>query len=308
MNNEEQKKGFERRWYTKVMDRYRWSSLYLPGFNTAARTGLRLKSWKDRRQVESYCRGRQAEIDRWFEDTQLFFGFSSIRGGTVFLANMLKLEVPGSHIEHEANVIDYWELPKARLSERDSLEYVQGFRRNEIYARARHDIQIYGEINPFIRRHAKAFKQVFPKAKLFHMVRDPRDVVRSVMAREILSRKDPMGELIRPPPWDPYHDKWDSMSRFERVCWEWQDDNRYIREHVPRFVRFEDMMNDHDAFNRSLLEFLGFSISEAAWSSYVKRPRNASRKHKLASWENWDDSQLAVLETICGDEMAAYGY
>ena len=306
--NESNKKGFERRWYTKVMDRYRWSPVYIPGFNTAARTGLRLKCWKDRQRVEQACAGKQQEIEQWFNETPLFFGFSSIRGGTVFLANMLSLEVPNAHIEHEANVIDYWELPKARLSEADSLAYVEGFRRNEIYTRAPRGIQLYGEINPFIRRHCKAFKTVFPDAKLFHMVRHPREVVRSVMSREILSRKDPMGQLMMPPPWDPYHQEWGRMSRFERVCWEWQDDNRYMREHVPNLVRFEDMIGDYAAFKDSLLDYLGVDVPEENWARFTQEPRNVTRNSGYPGWAEWSESDRQSFERICGPEMAEYGY
>ena len=290
------------------MDRYRWSSLYLPGFNTAARMGLRMKAMKDRQIVARACQGKEQEIDRWFDERKLFFGFSSIRGGTVFLTNMLKQEVPDSHIEHEASVIDYWELPKARLSEEDALAYIQGFRRNEIYYRAPHDVAIYGEINPFLRRHCKAVKAVFPNAKLFHLVRDPRDVVRSIMSREILSKKDPMGKLIKPPPWDPYHEQWDSMSRFERVCWEWQDDNRYIREHVSHVVKFEDVTGDYEAFRFGLLDYLGISLSEEKWRDYVSEPRNVSRKNRLEHWTEWPAEKIEILMRICGSEMSEYGY
>lgn len=304
----EQNKGFERHWYTKLMDRYRWSPVFIPGFNHSARLALRIRYARDKHRVNRLCRGREQEIDDWFDHLELFFGFSSIRGGTVFLTNMLKLQTPNAHIEHEANVVDYLNLPQARLSEEASLEYVKIFRRNEIFSRAPRNIDIYGEINPFIRRHCTAIQRVFPQARLFHMVRDPRDVVRSIMSREIFSRKDPMAALTSPRPSDPYFKQWSSMSRFEKICWEWQCDNRFIRESVPQVIRFEDMMKDYDKFKMDLLDYLKIDLPSDVWASFVNRPKNVSRNYGFEHWSKWDARTMDTFMCICGEEMAEYGY
>jgi hypothetical protein len=292
----------------KAMNWYRERPVYIPLLNEAARTALRLKFQADKIRVRQYCKGREDEIEDWFLGLKMFFGFSSFRGGTVFLSNLLKIELPDSHIEHEANLDDYWSLPKVMMNENEGLNYVRDFRRNEIFFRSRHDIKIYGEVNPMIRLHCKAFREVFPQAKLFHMVRDPRDVVRSIMSRENQGKKDPMKTLIKPAPTDPYYDRWPEMSRFERVCWEWQHNNCWIREQVPHCTRFEQMITDYDYFKEKLVDYLEIEISEETWARYVNKPRNISKKHKMSHWKHWDQDLITVLGEICGEEMSNYGY
>jgi hypothetical protein len=302
------KEGFRRRGYTKLMNWYRETPVYIPLLNESARTMLRGKIAWDRARVTRYCAGRESEIEEWFEGLKLFFGFSSIRGGTVFLSNMLKIEVPDSHIEHEANLDDYWNLAKVMQDETEALTYMRDFRKYEIFCRARNNIEVYGEVNPMIRLHCGAIKEVFPKARLFHMVRDPRNVLRSIMGKENLGNKDPMSKVIFPPPNDPYHEKWAGMSRFERVCWEWQFDNRFMRERIPHLTRFEQMMGDYGYFKEKFVDFLDIELTESTWSSYVHRPRNATRKYRFPHWKQWDSEMLDTLDRICGEEMAHYGY
>jgi hypothetical protein len=290
------------------MNWYRETPAYIPLFNETARAAMRAKYLWDRLLVSAYCRGKREGIDRWFNGLRLFFGFSSIRGGTVFLTNLLKLEVPNSHIEHEANLDDYWNLPLVIQDESEGFRYLDTFRKNEIYYRSDKNIGIYGEVNPMIRMHCAAFKSVFPTAKLFHMVRDPRNVIRSIMGKENLGKKDPMAMMIYPPPSDPYAHQWPEMSRFERVCWEWQFNNRYMRQHISHTTHFESMMSDYDYFKEKLVDFLEIDISQVTWDHYVNKPRNASRTYRFPHWREWDKDKLKTLDRICGDEMSRYGY
>ena len=308
MQQQKENAGFRRRGYTRLMNWYREHDIYLPLLNETARTAMRLKLARDRSAVNRKCAGKASEIDDWYGGLRLFFGFSSIRCGTVFLSNMLKIEVPRSHIEHEANLDDYWHMRQVYQDREAAVDYVRDFRRNEIYCRAEHDIDIYGEINPMLRAHAHAFATVFPEAKLFHMIRDPRGVIRSIMGKENLGKKDPMSKVLFPPPDDPYHEQWDSMSRFEKVCWAWQFDNRHLRSHLDHRLQFEPMMSDYDYFRERLVDYLGIELSQETWSGYVDRPRNASKKYRFPHYTEWDKSLLETLDRICGEEMAHYGY
>lgn len=301
-------RGFKRRWYTKVMNWYRDTPLFIPLFNEAVRPTMRAKYFLDRRIVNFYCAGKEAEMDAWFDKIKMFFGFSSIRGGTVFLSDMFMRELKNAHIEHEANVDDYWTYHKVLQDDQYALDYIRNFKRKDIYYRCDHSIDLYGEINPMIRIHCKAVKQVFPKAKLFHMVRDPRDVIRSIMAKEILGPKDPLGILIKPRSGDPYFEQWPQMTRFEKLCWQWQNDNKMMRANIDHYTRFEDMLSDYGYFKEKILDYLGLHIPQEIWERYVNKPRNATRRHRLASWQEWDKDQLRTLERICGEEMAHYDY
>ena len=295
--------------YTRLMNWYRRHNYYIPGLNTAARLMLKIRFAKEKSKVEDYYQNQTEAYKQWIAKTPLFFGFGSFRSGTVFLSNMLKTEIPNSHIEHEANVLDYWNYPKALQSDKAALEYIQQFRLKEIFWRTKAvPVAIYGEVNPFLRLHAKAIKLELPDVKLFHIVRDGREVVRSIYSREILGKSDPLNPLIKPPTTDPYASKWQGMSRFEKICWQWQFDNRFIREATGHNIKFEQLRSDYNYFKATLLDYLELDISKATWESYVSQKQNITPTYRLPHWKDWTAEQQNTFEQICGDEMRACGY
>ena len=261
-------------------------------------------------KISSIFKFEKLSFNEWLKKTRFFFGVSSIRSGTVFLTNMFNLELKNAYIGHEANVDDYWTYHKVVQDSYEALKYFQDFRLKDMFFRTRHHrtIKLYGEFNPMLRIHCRAIQKVLPQAKVFHIVRDARDAIRSVMSKEILGPKDPLGVLIRPPSGDPYQDEWSEMSRFEKLCWQWQHDNRIMGNAITHRIHFEQMLSDYDYFKEKLLDFLDVSISQESWQRYVSKPRNATHHHRLDTWEHWPKDQCAALERICGDEMAKYGY
>jgi len=93
----------------------------------------------------------------------------------------------------------------------------------------------------------------------------PEDVSRVRMDfdrlhEEIFAYNDPMAPLVHPPPGDPYHEQWNSMSRFQRLCWLWQADNAFIRTSLDHTVRFELLLSDYDYFKSELLDYVGLEV------------------------------------------------
>lgn len=301
-------KGFHNHFYNKVMKWYRETPIYIPLMNESARMMLRVKYFYDRQKVAAYCRNRNDEIEAWYRKKKLFFGFAYFRSGTVFLTNIFRQELERSQIEHEVNIDDYWNYPKLLVDYDEARNYIRDYRLKDIFYRAADDIDIYAEINPYLRLHCLAIKEALPAAKLFHLIRDPRDVIRSIMTRATLEKKDPFNVLIRPPEDDPYHERWNNMTKFERLCWQWQYDNRFIRKHISHCVHFESMVADYEYFKETLLDFLGVEIPQDRWLRYVSRPINATQKHMLPHWKGWDRQSMDSFNEICGQELAAYGY
>ncbi len=297
-----------KRAYTRLMDRYRGDPFYSPVFNRLVRSGLRLKVLGDEFRLKLVKRSDE-EIDQWYSDHNVFFGFALYRSGTFFLSNFLNHILEDAQVEHEANVNDYWYYSRALQSEDAALRYVQEFRKADLvrFASAQNKTD-YGEINPFLRRHCKALQLEIPNAKYFHLVRDGREVVRSIMSREILDVTDPLGHLTFPPKSDPYRSEWNGMSRFEKICWMWQADNRYIREATGHTMQFEKLRTDYDYFNEKLLGFLDLEIAEPTWSEYMSKKRNSTPRYTFPHWNKWDEKQRSDFERICGEEMTANGY
>jgi len=299
----------KRPFYSQIMKIYRENALGGPLLASLIRMGLQSKIAVDRLRINLLYRGKRTEIREWFDRRRIFFGFAIFRSGTAFLATFLNKVLPDAVVEHEANVNDYWYYHLALRSEEEAERYIRDFRMAEIYSRMhRRPEGLYGEINPYLRRHYKALRKELPRAKFFHLVRDGREVVRSIMSREILDKADPLGYLTQPPSGDPYAERWKGMSRFERICWLWQSDNKYLRENVGLTLRFERLITDYDYFRTKLTEHLGIEVSQEIWQRYTRRIGNPTQVFRMDRWSQWSDSEREQFRTICGEEMRACGY
>jgi len=297
------------RWYTRVMNLYRYSNIFLPGFNLLTRNLLKIRAERDYRRVQHSGKQHQQDIQSWLSAQQIFFGHAVPRSGTTFIANLLNCGARQASVMHEANINDYWYYTKAIHSPDEAYAYIKEYRLQEIYFRLQGEsFTTYGEINPFLRRHCAAISLALPAVRQFHIVRDPHDVIRSLMSRELLGRKDPMAKRVRPPVEDPYADRWESMKRFEKLCWLWAADKRYIRTHVGQNVRFENLLSDFDYFSSKVLDFTGLTMDQRDWSASVKGINNATPHYNFPAYNDWGGDEKRSFETICGEEMAVYGY
>lgn len=297
----------EKQLHTRIMDRYRDAAIYIPGVPSLIRGLLIAKAeWQYR---HGHDRTPSAQVDAWLTDKRVFFGFGLFRSGTTFLANMLNETVADAVVQHEANVNDYWFYTRALRSPQQAQAYIDSYRLAELQQRLRDTpCRRYGEISPFLRRHAAALRQQLPEAPMFHLVRGGRAVVRSLMSRELFAPHDPMSAAIRPPHNDPYAAAWSGMSRFERLCWLWAADNRYLREQIGHLVQFERLLVDYDYFDHRIARHLGLHIDQADWAVQVARVKNPTPRYRVSEFEDWPSAWREAFERICGDEMTACGY
>ncbi len=297
------------KWYTRIMREYRFSSFSLPVLNPAIRLILRTFYQVNRFILSAMYMRKSREIEKWLKSTDIFFGLAVSRSGTSFISNLLKRESPDALIEHEANVLDFIEFSGALHSEEKADRYISSYRLKEIYHRAHsHKISIYGEISPHLRQHCRALRKSLPDAFFFHLVRDGRDVVSSLMARGRLGRKDPILSILKPPKDDPYASEWPSMSVFERVCWLWQHDNRRLRESTDITIQFEKILSDYSYFKTRLLDSLNLKIDRETWASYISTPVNVTPEKNRPHWQNWSKEEMEKFHEICGEEMRKNGY
>jgi len=296
-----------KQWYTRLMDAYRYGPVRLPLFNLAARTALRLRAESDVRRVEALMRGRESEATEWFNNRNVFFGFGMYRSGTTFLADLLARGTSNTSIHHEANVNDYWFYAQTLRQPETAAGYIRRYRLAEAMLRNSGQSDTYGEVNPFLRRHAAALMQALPEARYFHIVRDPRQTLRSLMSREIFGPKDPMAAAIFPPDDDPLLPEWHTLGRFGRVCWLWAADNRYLRNTVSNTYKFEDLLSDEATFN-SLTEYLRLDTEPGIWARRAEVIVNDTPRKAFAPYADWTSAQKRTFDRICGPEMAHYGY
>ena len=130
---------------------------------------------------------RPHHIDEWAKSTRLFFVLGMGRSGTSFFANLLDSD-PHSYVVHEPVQRDFSAYQDAFHSPEKADLYIRRFRGKEMFLRASgRGVSTYGEVNSTMRRHVHALRRIFPNARYLHLVRDGRDVVRSMMARATMT-------------------------------------------------------------------------------------------------------------------------
>ena len=248
------------------------------------------------------------KVNNWINNKKIFFILAMGRSGTNFFSQLL-VKSKNAYIVHEPIRSDFKAYKEAFFSEKKAFKYFKTYRKKEIYLRAKpKNMEVYGEVNSVIRRHCIAIKKIFPKANIYHLVRDGRDVVRSMMARKTMTNEDPITKSIKPTEVNPWYDKWVSMNRFEKLCWYWDVENRYLHENIDTIIHFEKLISDYQYFNKNLLSPLNLEIPKEKWEKEVKSPKNITKKHAIPHWNDWDAEKLESFNKICGETMKNLGY
>ena len=268
---------------------------------------LPIKAFLETCSVKFLHHVQDEEIQQWINSKSIFFILAIGRSGTTFFSSLLN-QSETAHVVHEPLSRDYLEYRSSFKQSYSRHLYIKYFRIKEIYLRGRHkNFSVYGEVNGNLRRHAKALQDNLPSAKFFHLVRDGRDVVRSTMARNIFDNYW-YSQPIKPVPCEPYYEHWDKMSKFEKCCWFWMNENRMLKNEIENMIFFEKLISDYDYFRSSLLEPIGIEIPESLWARKHNKPLNQTKKHEFPKWNHWDKEHTETYWKICGNLMEELGY
>lgn len=248
------------------------------------------------------------KIDNFFNEKKIFFIIGLGRSGTKLLTEILN-QMDIAIVFHEPVLKDYKAIVRAHKSNIELMKYITNFRKKYIYLLLRNkNFQIYGEVNSNLRYHIKELKSIFPNAKFLHIVRDGRDVVRSIMARKHYTGDRIGHHNIIPKTSDPFYIKWKELTRFEKICWLWKDSNNYIGKYIQKFVNFETLINNYDYFQKNIEDYLDLKIGYNLWKKKIEKPANITIKHVLPPHKFWDQKLKDKFDYICEEEMRQYGY
>lgn len=171
-----------------------------------------------------------------------------------------------------------------------------------LYAES-HGKSRYGDKTPPFLMHMRMLAEQFPEARFIHLVRDGRDVV--------LSLRD---QPFAPSSFTGAAEYWAGRVRRARAAGERLGSGRY------RELRYEDLVADPERELRALCEFVeleytpamlayedtsNIPLTDKMRASGVIRPPGSSGR----DWRSQMTSrQLAVVETVAGEQLAAFGY
>jgi len=248
------------------------------------------------------------QVEQWIASKKFFFILAIGRSGTTFLSHLLNMAADAV-VFHEPIRSDIDAYRRAFFSPDDAERYIASFRKKEMYLRTRPtDFTIYGEVNSLLRRHFHPLSRHFPAAGFLHMVRDGRDVVRTMMSTDALRPGFMWTWWLRPHESDPFFAQWRTMDRFAKLCWYWRVENHHLRTSIGNTVKFEEVTGDYECFEQRILRPFGLVIPQSVWKQQAGVQRNATGTYKIPHWREWDAQHTRTFETICGDEMRANGY
>lgn len=169
---------------------------------------------------------------------------------------------------------------------------------------------VYGEVNNKARFYLPYLKMKFNPIVTLQLVRDGRDVVRSLHARQKYTGHD-LHPPLEPGPDDSLYGQWGELDRFQKLCWMWGFTARWVDKNTDTFIRFEDLLSNRgwDVLQHSLLLPMDIELEPAIWQHYRGQCIDASpQPFHLPHWQKWETWQTEWFWGLCGDMMRQFGY
>jgi hypothetical protein len=177
----------------------------------------------------------------------------------------------------------------------------------------------FADVNGQLRGSVSALRSVFDPREIFHLVRHPRDVVRSLYTRRSQQRTP-----ILPKQCDLIRD-WVGGDKFTQVCLDWAGTTELLISQGTKLIRFEDVLNDFSYLQTKVLAPLDLTIAPATWHAavtqrvnptrsapyrwlYAKIRRKAYVSDRLPAYDEWPRARKQEFHRICGEAMLKAGY
>lgn len=240
---------------------------------------------------------------------------SSGRTGTQFLARYFDANYPGVVGRHEPPPryrlrIAVNAHAAGALSRERTLRMLAARRRRLV---DRLDAELYVESNPFLWGAVDLFDEVFESPTVVHVVRDPRDQVRSSLGHGTGSGWKALANRFVPW-WSPRAPGAPaSGDAFERAAWQWAVVNERLDAFGPRCadyrrLRYEDLFDETSSGLRALCAHLGLAFAGAGAPVDPGERINRSAREVLPGWRDWSEARCRSLQRIAGPRMERYGY
>lgn len=266
-----------------------------------------------------------------WEGIRPVFIISTGRTGTHFLMHFFNNNLRDVFAVHEPDIDIYdvnQHFVRGKLSEHRAQMMLRDFRTGMLHKLKSTNTPVYVESNNNLSFLIPLVRKEFPDHKIIYIQRDGRDFVRSAYSKStsgkwvgevrFMSDNDPRIRLnARFFSDDPYYSKWDSMSRFERICWLWAKKDGHIFHELKNdpntiALRFEKLFKEQDLAEwHRMLDFVDLrnQLVEDDILAYIRNNKsNEIKNFSMPKWPDWTDEQKATFRTIAGPHMAELGY
>lgn len=176
---------------------------------------------------------------------------------------------------------------------------------------------VYIESNPFVTGFVNVIKQEFTNPIIIHVVRDPREYIRSSLNHGTTSGLK--GWLNRNLPYfylntQKITSAKQELNDTEKIAIFWKKINEFLNESgedYPYYYRFkfEDLFDENHTGLGELLDLLGLDSKEHRQSIDKNDRINKSELKVLEDkWQEWSAEQCRQVDNICHELMELYGY
>ena len=174
----------------------------------------------------------------------------------------------------------------------------------------------YIESNNFLYGFTGVLNEIIKDAKIIHIIRDPRDYIKSHLNHGVFKGKKLIAKKFLPF-WfmnvrrDLKIQK--KLSEYEVLAGRWVIVNKFIEETCKgndnyKMFKYEDLFGENRNQNLyELAKFIGLPADEIDFKDEYKK-LNAGKKNIANKWNTWSKEELESVYDICGDMMNYFGY
>ncbi|MEP7168428.1 MAG: hypothetical protein ABI855_03590 [Bacteroidota bacterium] len=238
------------------------------------------------------------------------------RSGTSFISALLS-KINGVHVGHESTGSrEFWLLSWYLKDTVYTAEYLQR-KKNIIESEIKSEWYI--DSDSYLQNATDELQKVFQPAAIFHLVRHPKEVVRSIYTR----RNENDIHLIPKETIDIQ--SWMNGNRFEQVCWNWRNAVENLLDKNIPLIKLEDLTGDYNYFNEKLLKPFGFALEKNQWEEIKDKKVNKTKskmfryayakvkgKHYqpdvLPDYPEWSVEHKKIFTEYCFPAMQRLGY
>jgi hypothetical protein len=174
----------------------------------------------------------------------------------------------------------------------------------------------YIETSPQVTFLAPIILEALPSARFIHLIRDPRDVIRSGMRRKWYDGHSYDKTRITPSPESPEFEKWNQYTPFQKNIWLWSETNLWIDKFLQQapagqklFLRSEDIFTYNQESIARLFDFIGTSTPpQRKLQKILNKKLNAQKSGAFPTANEWDKKAIDQLLDMSSEALTKFGY